>query len=241
VWPPGARLLAIEKELTTNPPADDTALGVMVQDEDGQTLMTVEDDQPFVLASVAKVYLMAAYLDQVHERGERLGEDDLDLLDPMIRYSDNPSATAVWEEIGELDGLNSFLLSRDIAPLSMTEEGAWGTLIATPREVTNLLRLLAEGELVDPESTQLAMRLLSRIDEDQAWGVSSGTAEANTRVYLKNGWYPEEAGWRINTAGAVQTARGTYFLAVFAYPTPTMEDGVQLVEGVASRINAAMR
>lgn len=241
VWPPANQLIAIEEELTTKPPVDEVKLSVAVQDAQGRTLLAVDDSQPFVLASVAKLYLLAAYLSQVEAQEERLGEDDLDLLDPMIRYSDNRTATDVWEEIGELEGLNSFLVAHDFQPLTIAEKGAWGTLEASTAEVAALLQRLAAGSLLAPESTQVAMKLLSRIDEDQDWGVSSGVAEAGSTVYLKNGWYPEEDGWRINSAGAVQTPRGTYFIAIFAYPTPTMDAGVEMVESVASQLNSAMR
>ena len=241
VWPPANRLIAIEEELTTRPPVEEVKLGVAMQDAQGRTLVAVEDSESFVLASVAKLYLLVAYLAQVEAQEERLGEDDLDLLDPMIRYSDNRSATNVWKEIGELQGLNRFLLSHDFQALSIVEEGAWGTLEASPAEVADLLQRLAGGSLLAPESTQVAMKLLSRIDEDQDWGVSSGVAEAGSTVYLKNGWYPEEDGWRINSAGAVETPRGTYFIAVFAYPTPTMDAGIEMVERVASQLNSAMR
>ena len=239
-WPPTAQLSAIEQDLTTSPPEEDTRLSVAVQDEQGRMLVSVDDEEPYVLASVSKVYLMAAYLGQVEERGERLGEDDMDLLDPMIRYSDNDTATRVWNRIGGLDGVNDFLALHGLKPLTITEDDAWGTLQASPAEVTELLRLLEEGKLLDPEATQLAMRLLSRIWDEQAWGVTSGTSEATSTVYLKNGWYPDRDGWRVNTAGAVTTPQGTYFVAVFAYPTPTLEGGVELVESVAARINAAM-
>ncbi len=241
VWPPANRLIAIEEELTARPPVEEVQLGVAMKDAQGRTLVAVDDSQPFVLASVGKLYLLVAYLAQVDSLEERLGEDDLDLLDPMIRYSDNRSATNVWEEIGELQGLNRFLLTHGFQPLTIAEEGAWGTLEASAGEVAALLQRLVAGRLLTPESTQLAMKLLSRIDEDQAWGVSSGVPEAGSTVYLKNGWYPEEDGWRINSAGAVQTPRGAYFIAVFAYPTPTMDAGVEIVERIATQLNSAMR
>jgi hypothetical protein len=241
VWPPASRLNAIQQQLTTAGPLDEVMLGVSMQDEQGRALVAVEDSQPFVLASVAKLYLLVAYLAQVESREERLGEDDLDLLDPMIRYSDNRSAASVWEDIGELEGLNHFLLTHDFQALTMAEEGAWGTLEASPGEVTALLRRLAGGNLLAPESTQVAMKLLSRIDEEQAWGISYGVPQEGSTVYLKNGWYPEEGGWRINSAGAVHTPRGTYFIAIFAYPAPSMEAGVEVVERVASQLNSAMR
>jgi beta-lactamase class A len=239
-WPPTARLLAIEEGIGATP-SEDVQLSIALQDADGRSLVSVGESQPYVLASVSKLYLMVAYLAQVEAAGERLGEDDLDLLDPMIRYSDNRTATRTWERIGKLDGINDFLASHNLRPLTLVEDDAWGTLEASPAEVAELVRLLAQGALLAPESTQLAMRLLSRIDDEQDWGISSGVSEDGTVVYLKNGWYPEEDGWRINSAGAVQTPKGTYYLAVFAYPTPTMEDGIDRIEDVASLINAAMR
>jgi hypothetical protein len=122
-----------------------------------------------------------------------------------------------------------------------TEKGAWGSLEASPADVAGFLEMLASGVLLDAESTQVAMNLLSRIDKDQAWGVTAGASSPGTRVYLKNGWFPDEDGWRINSVGEIEGPQGAYFMAVFAYPADTMAKGVDLVEGIASSVNAIMR
>jgi hypothetical protein len=240
-WPPLARLDALQVELATALPESETAMGVVALGKDGNEILGFNADQPFVLASVAKVYLLAAYLDGVRSAERKPDDEDLALLDPMIRYSDNDSATDVFKDVGKEEGLNAFLASRGLAPLATVDKGSWGSLEASPAEVAGFFRMLASGSLLDAESTQVAMNLLSRIDKDQAWGVSAGASAPGTKVYLKNGWYPDEDGWRINTVGDIDGPRGEYFLAVFAYPTETMSQGVNLVEEIASTVNAIMR
>jgi hypothetical protein len=59
-------------------------------------------------------------------------------------------------------------------------------------------------------------------------------------VFLKNGWYPEEEGWRVNSAGLVETAADRYVLVVLVYPASGMEEGVRLIESIAGRVNRFM-
>jgi hypothetical protein len=106
--------------------------------------------------------------------------------------------------------------------------------------VAELLRRLSSGRLLDPESTQLAMALLADIHEEQSWGVSAGADAPGARIFLKNGWYPEEDGWRVNSAGMVQGGTGGYVLVVFSYPDESLDEGIALVEEVAGQINAFM-
>jgi beta-lactamase class A len=231
---PGNLKAAIEDELA----GSSTEVGVVVLDADGNPMLSIDAGQSFVLASVAKVYILVTYLDQLEQRGKRVSESDLALLQPMIRASDNTAASTLWKRIGETEGLTAFLASRGLTPVVPVEdEKSWGTLKATPEDVAVLLLRLANGQLLGPESTQLAMRLLSEVNYDQAWGVSAGVTDPDADIYLKNGWYPESDGWRVNSAGVIRNARGEHVLVILTYPSPSMDDGVALIEAIATQIN----
>jgi hypothetical protein len=215
-------------------------VGIAVLDSEGDLLLGTGSEQPFVLASVAKVYILAAYLDQVHGEDRRLTDEDVYLLQAMIRYSDNDSASTLWNRIGEEAGLAAFLGAKGIDVVTTTEEGAWGTLNASARQVGELLWQLAYGDMLDPESRQVALSLLADVEEEQAWGISAGAKRSEAKVFLKNGWYPEEEGWRVNSAGLVETAADRYVLVVLVYPASGMEEGVRLIESIAGRVNRFM-
>jgi hypothetical protein len=214
--------------------------GVAVVGKDGELLLGANEEQPFVLASVAKVYILAAYLDQLEGAALSLDDNDVALLDAMIRYSDNDSATTLWNAVGGEEGIVAFLESRGLPPVRPVEDDAWGTLSAPASEVADLFWRLVYGRLLGPESTEVARELLSDIDPDQSWGVSAGAGLAEEDVLLKNGWYPETEGWRINSAGAVEDTGGGYVMVVLTYRSDTLREGIGLVELIASRINGLM-
>jgi hypothetical protein len=233
-------LSTVEHEIRTLLAGQEGEVGVALVGSEGTPLLQLDADERFVLASVSKVYLLVAYLDHRYQEGVKLSDADMDLLQPMIRVSDNNSASAIWRKIGKEDGLAEFLESKDLPQVGQTEEGSWGTLTASAGQVADLLWRLTSGQLLDPESTQVAMSLLEDIHEEQDWGVSAGADDPAARIFLKNGWYPEEDGWRVNSAGTVQAPDEGYVLVVFSYPDETFAEGIALVEEVAKRINGLM-
>jgi hypothetical protein len=59
---------------------------------------------------------------------------------------------------------------------------------------------------------------------------------------LKNGWYPGEEGWRVNSAGIVRPRTGpAYAIAVVTDERASWEEGVETIEGIAAQVNAGMR
>lgn len=81
-----------------------------LHDRDGYTAFAVIDSdgrmrgshlhRTFVSASVVKAMLLVAYLREAAGAHRRLDEEDRELLQPMIHYSDNEAASAVWERVG---------------------------------------------------------------------------------------------------------------------------------------------
>jgi hypothetical protein len=214
--------------------------GMALLDAQGNLALDVGASKPFVLASVAKIYVLVAYLDTLTAEGLGPTEADMELLEAMIHRSDNNSATSLWERVGSDQGLADFLARKGLPSVEASEEDSWGTLNAPAAQVADLIWRLTEGRLLDPAQTQMALSLLSDITDDQAWGISAGVQEPGSLVVLKNGWYPEDDGWRVNSAGAVHTAAHDYVLVILTDSQPSFEDGVGLVEAMARRVNAVM-
>jgi hypothetical protein len=65
--------------------------------------------------------------------------------------------------------------------------------------------------------------------------------DEDTRVLLKNGWYPEDDGWCVNSAGIVVPPRKPdYVLVVLSCEQPSFEDGLRVTETIAGEINETM-
>lgn len=231
---------ALRLELRSLMEEQETNVGLAVLDSEGGLLLEYESERPFVLASVAKLYILVAYLHDLEQRGVQPSDADMALLEPMIRVSSNYAASTLWRMIGREEGLAAFLESQGLPVVTTVEAGAWGTLSVTAGQVAELLWRLQAGELLSPELTQLALGLLSDIHDEQSWGVTAGLTLPGSIAFFKNGWYPEVEGWRVNSAGAVQTPEDDYVLVVLTDSAPSFESGIALVEDIAWRINAFM-
>jgi hypothetical protein len=233
-------LQSVEADVRHAIEASESDVGMALIGPEGAPVLSIAADEPFVLASVSKLYLLVAYLDRLYQTEQKPSDADMAVLQPMIQSSDNDSATAIWTRIGGEEGLLAFLASKGLPPVQPVEEDAWGTLQASPAQVADLLWRLESGTLLDPESTQLAKVLLSDIVFDQSWGVSAGADQPSTEVFLKNGWYPETEGWRVNSAGIIQARNKDYVLVIFSYPNASLEEAIVLLESVAAPINDYM-
>jgi beta-lactamase class A len=235
------RLDSVNLQVNALAGASESRVGVALISSDQGLVLGRQPDSPFVLASVAKVYILSAYLDQLAREERKITESDMELAQAMIEFSDNHSASVLWKRIGGAAGLAAFLQSHGMEPLwPAGEENEWGTLEASPRQVATLLWELTLGRLLDPESTQIVFALLSHVTEDQRWGVSAGVTARGSSVYVKNGWYPEEDGWRLNSAGVVKTPATDYVLVVLSDTVESMDSGINVIEQVAGLINDYM-
>ena len=77
----------------------------------------------------------------------------------------------------------------------------------------------------------------------QRWGITAGVeAEGDDAVGVKNGWYPGEEGWRVNSVGIVRLKAGApYAIAVMTGARPSWREGIETIEGIAAKINADLR
>ncbi|MBI4495282.1 MAG: serine hydrolase [Chloroflexi bacterium] len=207
---------------------------------------TANGEALFPLASVAKVVIMAALLDRASRAGRDLAPEERDLLEPMITVSDNEAATALWADLGGSAGVDAFVRATDLAEIEPSSGPDWGASRASARAVALLLARLVDGELLPEPFRGLALDLLTRVDPAQRWGVgavASTSLVPPPLVGIKDGWYPDEDGWWVNSAGFVQAAEpvGTYTLAVLTREQPSFEDGVDTIEGLARLVDAALQ
>jgi hypothetical protein len=217
--------------------------GMAVIDSRHHVVLEADSHQPFVLASVAKLYILTAYLNLVASENRDLTPDEHDILADMIEASDNDSATTLWDRIGKTEGLQHYLASRQLPPIEpATDDDSWGDMRADATSVGALLTGLYEGRLLGPELTAEALHLLSHVIDSQSWGVGVAAQsddqtppnDAPPQVYLKNGWYPEDNGWVVNTAGVIAHGAEHYVVVVLSDGQPSFRAGVELVETAAA-------
>jgi hypothetical protein len=122
----------------------------------------------------------------------------------------------------------------------------WGASRASPRGVALLLDKLVAGEVLDEPSRTLALSLMNRVDPSQRWGVAAGVianGSAGAAVGVKNGWYPDDDGWWVNSAGFVISSDGkpSYTIAILSDEQPGLEYAIRTIGEIARLIDAALR
>jgi hypothetical protein len=163
-------------------------------------------DEPMETASVVKVFIMLTLLDRALLEGRFVDEDEVELLVPMITESDNDSTTQIWNMIGGGRSVKSYLSRIGVAGVEPYNGPYWGTSLASARAVALVFAKLAFGDILDEPSRAFALELLRRVVQAQRWGISAGAEGRGSDgdiVALKNGWYPAEQGWRVNSAGII--------------------------------------
>ncbi len=180
-------------------------------------------------ASVVKAMLLVAYLRERDVRGRPLRAADRALLDPMVRRSDNLTATRVRDRVGD-DAL--VRLARAARMPRFAPNPVWGLSSISATEQTRLF--LRIDRLVPPRHRRYALRLLARIVPSQRWGVPRA-APRGWRLHFKGGWGAGTGA--VTHQVALLRCRGERLaVAVLTTGNAGHAEGVRTVEGVLRRL-----
>jgi len=200
-------------------------------------------DTQVPVASIVKVLVLLVVLEQAREDHRPVSDDDLALLWPMITESDNDATSQLWERIGRGQAVSAYLRSVGVGGFTPDPGTSWGVSYASARAMAAILGKLLNGELLDAPSRALATSMLGAVVPEQRWGVTAGTdAASGDRVALKNGWYPGDEGWRVNSVGIVWPRAGdAYAIAIVTGGRVSWQEGITTIEGIAAPLNVVLR
>ncbi|MFD5553247.1 serine hydrolase [Streptomyces sp. NPDC127068] len=190
----------------------------------------------FATASIVKVDILAALLLGAQRSGRRLTPGERGNATAMIERSDNASASALWTAIGGAGGLDAANERLGLTGTTGGAAGRWGLTQTTAVDQVALLRAVFDsqgGSALSAASRAYVQQLMGRVVSGQDWGVS---AAGGSERALKNGWLPRSATglWVINSVGRVSVEGRSYLVAVLSDGHTSMNEGVRLVEKVAS-------
>jgi hypothetical protein len=217
-------------------------VGVAVVIPGSRAVYTQNADEQVPTASVVKVLVMLVVLERARQERRPVTEGELALLWPMITESDNDATSQLWEDIGRGQAVASYLRSVGVSGFTPDPGTSWGVSFASARAMATVLGKVIAGEILDEPSRALALRLLDGVIASQRWGIPTGTDAAGDRVGVKNGWYPGEEGWRVNSVGVVRPSGGTpYAIAVMTDGRVSWREGIETIEGIAAKVHPAAR
>jgi beta-lactamase class A len=193
-------------------------------------------DRQFSSASVSKALLLAAELRRLDRDGLPLDRETRALLDPMITYSDNRAADAIYARVGDagLEEVAEGAGMRDFEPTP----GFWGGDRVTAADLARFFYRLDAN--LPARHRAYAKQLLARITAVERWGIPAAIGHGWS-IWFKGGWRP--AGGRHNTgpvthqAALLEHRRGERIaLAVLTDEAPWGGGGFETIEGVARRL-----
>lgn len=218
-------------------------LGVVLLDPEGGEVVTRNADRPFTSASLYKLFLAHAVLDEA-DRGAialpdvvpELGLTVEQALDMMISRSDNASGAALgrwlgWEEVEAFAHEQGFV--------STTFDPGTGSpdvvaMTTTPADVAALLERLRRGELLSGSSTAL---LLGFLEEQQlGYALSSGFSP-DVGFAHKTGLLEDVS----HDAGIVEHGGQDYVVAVLTDGWSDYEESTPWFRDAGRKIEAYVR
>jgi hypothetical protein len=184
-------------------------------------------------ASVMKAMLMTAYLRQASVRGRPLHDGDRALLRPMIRRSDNVTATRIRDIVG-----NGALvrLARAAGMTRFAVNPIWGLSLITARDQTRFF--LDLERLLPARHRAYAVRLLRTIVPSQRWGMAQ-TIPDGWRLHFKGGW-GSGTGAVDHQVGLLRRGSHRVAIAVMTTGSPSHAYGKATLEGVSRRLLAGL-
>ena len=184
-------------------------------------------DRQAPTASVLKAMLMTAYLRRAHDRA--LNGGDRALLRPMIRRSDNVTATRIRDIVG-----NGALvrLARRAGMTRFEVNPVWGLSLTTARDQS--LFFLRLEELLPERHRAYALRLLKDIVPSQRWGMGQAIPEGWT-LHFKGGW-GSGTGAVDHQIGLLRRREDRVSIAVMTVGNPSHAYGKATLEGVSRRL-----
>ncbi|MGO9752481.1 MAG: serine hydrolase [Solirubrobacteraceae bacterium] len=192
-----------------------------------------------VTASIIKLDILETLLRQSELSHVRFDGASPSVIQGMIENSDNDDATTLWDHVGGPGAIAAFNASAGLTQTSPNV--AWGlTSTSAVDQIRLLCQLVLAHGLLNGGAQGYALGLMEHIETDQDWGVS-GDVPAGVSVALKNGWLPHGDGWEINSVGRVQGDGRDYLIAVLTANDPGEGYGIATIEGLSSRVWAALQ
>lgn len=180
-------------------------------------------------ASVFKAMLLVTYLRRGSVKDRSLHQSDQDLLGPMIRRSDNETATRVRDIVGK-DAVER--LARAAEMRDFKWNWTWGLSRISARDQALFFYRLED--YIPGRHEDYARRLLSSIVSWQRWGVAQARPEG-WELFFKGGW--GIATGRVNHQVAfLERGDDRVALAILTEWSPDHQYGTETQEGVARRL-----
>jgi hypothetical protein len=180
-------------------------------------------------ASVFKAMLLVTYLRQPSVRNRPLYAADRRLLAPMIRWSDNATATTIRNRVGPRA---IYRLARLAGMTRFRLRYPWGLSEITARDQARFFFRI--DHYVPRRHRAYARYLLASIVPSQRWGIAA-VRPRGWRIFFKGGW-GSGTGVVTHQVALLERRDRRVSVAILTRRNPSHRYGTRTVRGIAARL-----
>jgi hypothetical protein len=195
----------------------------------GGALVHYRGRRQVAAASVIKAMFMTAYLRRASVRSRRLRDEDRALLAPMIRRSNNETATRIANILGPR---RIYRLARDADMRRFHYTRPWGSSLITASDQARFFFRLER--FIPRRHEDYARYLLSHVTPSQRWGIGE-LNKPNWRFFFKGGW-GSGSGAVCHQAAFIERADKRIAAAVMITGSPSHDYATNTLRGVFRRL-----
>ena len=181
-------------------------------------------------ASVLKAMLLVAYLNRASVRDRAIRDADRALLGPMIRRSDNATASRVLGLVGA--GGVYRVATRAKMEHFVLRLPIWGHSEITARDQARFFRRI--DTYVPERHRGYARFLLAHVIPAQRWGIAP-VVPNGYRIFFKGGW-GSGTGRVTHQVALLEQGETRISLAILTEHNPSHRYGTATIRGVAARL-----
>jgi len=183
---------AVPAALTAYIKAKGGHAAVMAVDRATGATVSINADRTFQTASIVKFDILATRLLQAQRAGHSLSSGQRSLAFRMITQSDNNAASALYAADGGAGGVRA--ANKTFGLTETHPASSWGRTRTTAADQIRLLgAVFKTGGALSAANQKYMLSLMSKVEPDQAWGITAAATSAATGVYVKNGWVEMDA------------------------------------------------
>jgi hypothetical protein len=202
-----------------------------VVDSEGR-LDGVNLHRTFITGSVVKAILLVAYLRRLHDMGQHTVDSySNSFLYPMINVSDNNAATTCWSIVGDV-GMYSVAHAAGMTEFSVTTD--WASAYISAADQAKFF--FEMDSLIPREFVGYARYLLSTIASYESWGIPAIARPLGYAVFFKGGWRGTGLGQLVHQIGRLEGHHRTFSIAVMTDGDPSMQYGIDTIQGVTQAL-----
>jgi Beta-lactamase enzyme family len=179
--------------------------------------------------SVLKTILMVAYLRLPAVRDRRLRESDRDLLAPMIKRSDNATASRIRDIVGHRR-LRRLARKADMRRFRIVRP--WGLSQITAADMADFMYRIER--YIPKRHEDYARYLLGHVVSAQRWGIGR-LALGPWKVFFKSGWGSGTGRWSHQVAW-IERGRDRLSFAVLTEFSPNHRYSIRTLRGIFRRL-----